>query len=101
MKAWARVELAMTAEEFDETDPRDLASYWMAWNAKNQREEYRFATIVCTIGNLFRKQGDKPMEPADVFPDLPRASRARSSDELATKIRSVAATLGAIGEVGE
>lgn len=89
----------MTVEEFDATDPRDLASYWMAWNARNQREDYRFATIVCTIGNLFRKQGDDPMEPADVFHDLPRASRLRTSDELASKIRSVAASLGAIGEV--
>lgn len=85
----------MSSDEFDGLDPRDLASYFSAWKTRVQREDYRAATIVCSIVNLFRKEGSDPVEPADVFATLPKAPKGGSEEDLAAKILSVAASLGA------
>jgi len=85
----------MTPQEFDSTDPRDLAALWSAWKAREQRKDFRFATIVCSIANLFRKEGSDPVLPSDVFPSLPAPVRERTPEEIAEKILSVAASFGA------
>jgi hypothetical protein len=78
----------MTVEEFDETDPRMIAAYFRAWKAKQQREDLRAAMIVCSIANLFRRKGDDPIEPGDIFPSLPKTPRARTKEEIRAKILS-------------
>ena len=78
----------MTVDEFDETDPRMIAAYFRAWKTKQQREDFRTATIVCSIVNLFRKKGDDPIEPGDIFRSLPKAPRGRTEDEVRSKILS-------------
>jgi len=78
----------MTVDEFDETDPRMIAAYFRAWKTKQQREDFRTATIVCSIVNLFRKKGDDPIEPGDIFRSLPKAPRGRTEEEIRAKILS-------------
>jgi hypothetical protein len=94
--AWARVELGMGIEEFDEADPRMIAAYFRAWKTRQQREDFRTATIVCSIVNLFRKTGD-PIEPGDIFRSLPKAPRVRTDEEIAAKILSAFG----VSEVGQ
>lgn len=91
----------MGEEEFDRLEPKEIAAYMRAWVAKQQREDYRAATIACMIGNLFIKEGAKPIEPADIFPSLPRAPRSVDEKRLAEKIRAVAVSLGAVMEANE
>ena len=78
----------MTLDEFDSTDPRTIAAYYAAWKTKQQREDFRFAIIVCSIANLFRKNGEDPVEPGDVFQSLPKAPRRKTDEEVAAKILS-------------
>jgi len=84
----------MLDDEFDRLDPRDIASYLSAWQTKQQREDYRAATIVCSIANLFCEKG-KQIEPGDVFPSLPKQRREKSPEHVAEKILSLVSTMGA------
>ena len=87
----------MDLDEFDETDPRMIAAYFRAWKTRQQREDFRTATIVCSIVNLFRKKGDDPIEPGDIFRSLPKAPRGRTDEEIAAKILSAFG----VSEVGQ
>ena len=83
----------MMDDEFNSTPPERLASYLSSWTIKRKREDHRFGVVACSIINLFRKE---PVEPADIFPSLDRlAKRELSTEEIAAKILSVAAQLGA------
>lgn len=74
-----------------------MAAYFRAWKTKQQREDFRTATIVCSVVNLFRKKGEDPIEPGDIFRSIPKTPRVRTDEEIAGRILSAFG----VSEVGQ
>ena len=85
----------MSEDEFDRTDPRDLAALFLAWKERERRHDFRFATLACVVVNMFKGKGDKSLGPEDIFESLAFVDREVKPEDIRGKIIGLAASLGA------
>lgn len=84
LRAWARVELAMPADEFDQLSPADAADMWDAWEARERRTDMRFGVLAAITANAHRdtEKTATPFEPADFFPSLGDGAEPMTPDQV-------------------
>lgn len=83
MWSHARYDLGLTEEEWEALTLCELAALSERHRQRLQREAVGVGAIWAMLANQGRKKGEKPYQPADLFPVLaPPRKRRKNRDEI-------------------
>lgn len=84
LRAFARLEIGLTSQEFESSTPAELDELIAAWNRKEQRQDERLASIMSHLSNVIVASagGKARFSPSDFLAVKKKATPKMSAKEL-------------------